>query len=88
MGIYEKILAANTSPLLYSFFLSLTFWGLASLSIVYAKGYAALLVLRSVVLFSDQEQVGNHNLRLDQSTARNWRGGLLCWSDILLVILV
>ncbi|KAI0060014.1 MFS general substrate transporter [Artomyces pyxidatus] len=28
------------------FFLSLTFWGLASLSITYAKGYAALLVLR------------------------------------------
>ncbi|KAJ3904330.1 MFS general substrate transporter [Lentinula edodes] len=28
------------------FFLSLTFWGLSSLSIVYAKGYAALLVLR------------------------------------------
>ncbi|KAJ3561686.1 hypothetical protein NP233_g10043 [Leucocoprinus birnbaumii] len=29
-----------------SFFLSLTFWGLSSLSFVYAKGYAALLVLR------------------------------------------
>jgi hypothetical protein len=28
------------------FFLSLTFWGLASLSTVYAKGYAGLLVLR------------------------------------------
>ncbi|KJA17831.1 hypothetical protein HYPSUDRAFT_146000 [Hypholoma sublateritium FD-334 SS-4] len=28
------------------FFLSLTFWGLASLSIVYAKGYPGLLVLR------------------------------------------
>ena len=28
------------------FFLSLTFWGLASLSVVYAKGYAGLLVLR------------------------------------------
>ncbi|KAF9530602.1 MFS general substrate transporter [Crepidotus variabilis] len=28
------------------FFLSLTFWGLCSLSFVYAKGYAALLVLR------------------------------------------
>ncbi|KAJ3741020.1 MFS general substrate transporter [Lentinula detonsa] len=28
------------------FFLSLTFWGLSSLSIVYAKGYIALLVLR------------------------------------------
>ncbi|KAJ3826542.1 MFS general substrate transporter [Lentinula raphanica] len=28
------------------FFISLTFWGLSSLSIVYAKGYAALLVLR------------------------------------------
>ncbi|KZT28221.1 MFS general substrate transporter [Neolentinus lepideus HHB14362 ss-1] len=28
------------------FFLSLTFWGLSSLSIVYAKGYAALLILR------------------------------------------
>jgi len=28
------------------FFLSLTFWGVASLSIVYAKGFAALLVLR------------------------------------------
>lgn len=28
------------------FFLSLTFWGLSSLSVVYAKGYAALLVLR------------------------------------------
>ncbi|KDR77295.1 hypothetical protein GALMADRAFT_66247 [Galerina marginata CBS 339.88] len=28
------------------FFLSLTFWGLASLSFVYAKGYAGLLVLR------------------------------------------
>ncbi|EMD37054.1 hypothetical protein CERSUDRAFT_114954 [Gelatoporia subvermispora B] len=28
------------------FFLSLTFWGLSSLSIVYAKGYAGLLVLR------------------------------------------
>ncbi|PFH50844.1 hypothetical protein AMATHDRAFT_75321 [Amanita thiersii Skay4041] len=28
------------------FFLSLTFWGLASLSFVYAKGYPALLVLR------------------------------------------
>ncbi|KAJ3868982.1 MFS general substrate transporter [Lentinula novae-zelandiae] len=32
------------------FFLSLTFWGLSSLSIVYAKGYAALLVLRQVLL--------------------------------------
>ncbi|KAF8800650.1 MFS general substrate transporter [Phlegmacium glaucopus] len=30
----------------YSFFLSLTFWGLASLSIVYAKGYSGLLALR------------------------------------------
>ncbi|KAJ7031591.1 MFS general substrate transporter [Mycena alexandri] len=29
------------------FFLSLTWWGLASLSVVYAKGYAGLLVLRS-----------------------------------------
>ncbi|KAJ6550729.1 MFS general substrate transporter [Mycena sp. CBHHK59/15] len=28
------------------FFLSLTFWGIASLSVVYAKGYAGLLVLR------------------------------------------
>ncbi|KAF8892997.1 MFS general substrate transporter [Infundibulicybe gibba] len=28
------------------FFLSLTFWGLSSLSVVYAKGYASLLVLR------------------------------------------
>ncbi|KII91689.1 hypothetical protein PLICRDRAFT_136092 [Plicaturopsis crispa FD-325 SS-3] len=28
------------------FFLSLTFWGLSSLSFVYAKGYGALLVLR------------------------------------------
>ncbi|KAF9474852.1 MFS general substrate transporter [Pholiota conissans] len=28
------------------FFLSLTFWGLSSLSVVYAKGYAGLLVLR------------------------------------------
>ncbi|KAF9467701.1 MFS general substrate transporter [Collybia nuda] len=28
------------------FFLSLTFWGVTSLSFVYAKGYAALLVLR------------------------------------------
>ncbi|CAA7268788.1 unnamed protein product [Cyclocybe aegerita] len=28
------------------FFISLTFWGLASLSFVYAKGYAGLLVLR------------------------------------------
>ncbi|KAF5325017.1 hypothetical protein D9619_009573 [Psilocybe cf. subviscida] len=28
------------------FFISLTFWGLASLSITYAKGYAGLLVLR------------------------------------------
>ncbi|KAF8624722.1 hypothetical protein AX17_007053 [Amanita inopinata Kibby_2008] len=28
------------------FFLSLTFWGIASLSFVYAKGYPALLVLR------------------------------------------
>ncbi|KAF9450793.1 MFS general substrate transporter [Macrolepiota fuliginosa MF-IS2] len=28
------------------FFLSLTFWGLSSLSFTYAKGYAALLVLR------------------------------------------
>ncbi|TFK31426.1 MFS general substrate transporter [Crucibulum laeve] len=28
------------------FFLSLTFWGIASLSFVYAKGYAGLLVLR------------------------------------------
>ncbi|KAF8902600.1 MFS general substrate transporter [Gymnopilus junonius] len=28
------------------FFLSLTFWGLASLSVVYAKGYGGLLVLR------------------------------------------
>jgi len=28
------------------FFMSMTFWGLSSLSIVYAKGYAALLVLR------------------------------------------
>ncbi|KAE9410087.1 MFS general substrate transporter [Gymnopus androsaceus JB14] len=28
------------------FFLSLTFWGLSSLSFVYAKGYTALLVLR------------------------------------------
>ncbi|KAF8893010.1 MFS general substrate transporter [Infundibulicybe gibba] len=28
------------------FFLSLTFWGIASLSIVYAKGYPGLLVLR------------------------------------------
>ena len=30
-----------------SFFISLTFWGLSSLSFTYAKGYAALLVLRS-----------------------------------------
>ncbi|KAF5390522.1 hypothetical protein D9757_002591 [Collybiopsis confluens] len=29
-----------------SFFLSLTFWGLSSLSFVYAKGYGALLTLR------------------------------------------
>jgi MFS family permease len=29
-----------------SFFISLTFWGLASLSVTYAKGYAGLLVLR------------------------------------------
>ncbi|PPQ92545.1 hypothetical protein CVT25_010378 [Psilocybe cyanescens] len=28
------------------FFLSLTFWGLSSLSVVYAKGYAGILVLR------------------------------------------
>ncbi|ETW77356.1 hypothetical protein HETIRDRAFT_327571, partial [Heterobasidion irregulare TC 32-1] len=28
------------------FFISLTFWGLASLSFVYAKGYPALLALR------------------------------------------
>ncbi|KAJ7662061.1 MFS general substrate transporter [Mycena polygramma] len=28
------------------FFLSLTFWGIASLSVVYAKGYGGLLVLR------------------------------------------
>jgi len=33
---------------IHSFFMSLTFWGLASLSFVYAKGYAALLVLRYV----------------------------------------
>jgi hypothetical protein len=31
-----------------SFFISLTFWGLASLSVTYAKGYAGLLVLRFV----------------------------------------
>ncbi|KAH9848661.1 major facilitator superfamily domain-containing protein [Lenzites betulinus] len=30
----------------HSFFLSLTWWGIASLSFVYAKGYAGLLVLR------------------------------------------
>ncbi|CAK5278165.1 unnamed protein product [Mycena citricolor] len=29
-----------------SFFLALNFWGIASLSVVYAKGYAGLLVLR------------------------------------------
>ena len=29
-----------------SFFLSLSFWGIASLSVVYAKGFAGLLVLR------------------------------------------
>lgn len=34
-----------------SFFLSLTFWGLASLSIVYAKGYPGLLVLRFAAFF-------------------------------------
>lgn len=28
--------------------MSLTFWGLSSLSFVYAKGYTALLVLRYV----------------------------------------
>jgi hypothetical protein len=33
-----------------SFFLSLNFWGIASLSVVYAKGYAGLLVLRLVLL--------------------------------------
>lgn len=31
---------------MYSFFLSLTFWGIVFLSFVYAKGYAALLTLR------------------------------------------
>ncbi|KAF8956872.1 MFS general substrate transporter [Flammula alnicola] len=31
------------------FFLSLTFWGLASLSVVYAKGYGGLLALRALM---------------------------------------
>lgn len=32
------------------FFMSLTWWGLASLSFVYAKSYAGLLALRYVIL--------------------------------------
>lgn len=40
------LLSSNTRLDMYSFFLSLTFWGIVSLSFVYAKGYAALLTLR------------------------------------------
>jgi len=40
-NILQRYIGANRF-----FFLSLTFWGLSSLSITYAKGYAALLVLR------------------------------------------
>ncbi|KXN84013.1 hypothetical protein AN958_00572 [Leucoagaricus sp. SymC.cos] len=40
-NILQRYIGANRF-----FFLSLTFWGLASMSFTYAKGYAALLVLR------------------------------------------
>ncbi|THH18893.1 hypothetical protein EW146_g2180 [Bondarzewia mesenterica] len=40
-NVLQRIIGANRF-----FFMSLTFWGLASLSFVYAKGYPALLVLR------------------------------------------
>ncbi|KAF5348887.1 hypothetical protein D9756_009798 [Leucocoprinus leucothites] len=40
-NILQRYIGANRF-----FFLSLTFWGLCSLSFTYAKGYAALLVLR------------------------------------------
>ncbi|KAJ7805754.1 MFS general substrate transporter [Mycena olivaceomarginata] len=40
-NILQRYIGANRF-----FFLSLTFWGIASLSVVYAKGYAGLLVLR------------------------------------------
>ncbi|KAJ3888507.1 MFS general substrate transporter [Lentinula edodes] len=44
-NVLQRRIGANR--LFYdSFFLSLTFWGLASLSFVYAKGYGALLALR------------------------------------------
>ncbi|KAJ7859580.1 MFS general substrate transporter [Mycena leptocephala] len=40
-NILQRYIGANRF-----FFLSLNFWGIASLSVVYAKGYAGLLVLR------------------------------------------
>ena len=43
--------AMRAHACVFSFFLSLTFWGLASLSIVYAKGYPGLLVLRFAASF-------------------------------------
>lgn len=39
-------LTAHLDPQRDSFFLSLLWWGISSLSFVYAKGYAGLLVLR------------------------------------------
>ncbi|KAK7042317.1 MFS general substrate transporter [Favolaschia claudopus] len=43
-NVLQRYIGANRF-----FFLSLNFWGIASLSMTYAKGYAALLVLRVLV---------------------------------------
>lgn len=67
--------------------MSLTWWGIASLSFVYAKGYGGLLALRWV-WFSSSLARFQPIVYLYKGSTGNRRGRLLCWHDLLLVILV
>ena len=58
---------ARTKHAPSSFFLSLLFWGIASISFTYAKGYAALLVLRYVPFHRVHTGVGPHERILTAS---------------------
>ena len=67
--------------------MSLTFWGLASLSFVYAKGYPALLALRCA-RFPDIMKKSITDISSPQYLTWSWGGWLLCGHDLLLVVLV